>query len=109
MEKFSIGANLKCPAARRNEGERLDALAKFENFGRQTDGLGRVVSNHAVFDRYLGFHPQLLSLKVTDAVNAGQECASSVIARSLALARDDKLPIARRSGRLGSGFTAGPE
>lgn len=61
MEKFSIGANLKCPAARRNEGERLDALAKFENFGRQTDGLGRVVSNHAVFDRYLGFHPQLLS------------------------------------------------
>ena len=51
MEKFSIGANLKCSAARRNESERLDTLAEFENFGRQTDGLGCVVSNHAVFDR----------------------------------------------------------
>ena len=50
MEKFSIGANLKCSAARRNESERLDTLAEFENFGRQTDGLGCVVSNHAVFD-----------------------------------------------------------
>jgi hypothetical protein len=29
--------------------------------GRQTDGLRRVVSNDAVFDRHLGFHLELLS------------------------------------------------
>ena len=63
MEKFSIGANFECSAARRNESKRLDTLAEFENFGRQTDGLGCVVSNHAVFDRYLGFHLVLLSEK----------------------------------------------
>ncbi len=63
MKKFSIGANLKCSAARRKESERLDTLSEFENFGRQTDGLGCVVSNHAVFDRYFGFHLELLSKK----------------------------------------------
>jgi len=63
MEKFSISANFECPAARRNESERFDAFTEFENFGRQTDGLGRVVSNHAVFDRYFGFHLVLLSEK----------------------------------------------
>lgn len=50
MEQFAIGANFKSAAARRNEGERFDAFAEFKNFGRQTDGLGRVVSDHAVFD-----------------------------------------------------------
>jgi hypothetical protein len=57
MEQFAIGANFKSAAARRNEGERLDALAEFENLGRQTDGLRRVVSNDAIFDRDFGFHP----------------------------------------------------
>jgi hypothetical protein len=61
MEEFAIGANLESAAARRNERERLDALAEFKNFGRQTDGLRRVVSNDAVFDRHLGFHLELLS------------------------------------------------
>jgi hypothetical protein len=56
MEKLVIGANLKSAAARGNQRERLDALAELKNFGRQTDGLRRVVSNYAVFDRYLGFH-----------------------------------------------------
>jgi hypothetical protein len=56
MEKFAIGADLESAAARRDERERLDALAQLKNLGRQTDGLGRVVSNDAVFDRYLGFH-----------------------------------------------------
>ena len=55
MEQFSIGADLESAAARRNESERRDALAEFENFGRQTDGLRRVVSNDAVFDRDFGF------------------------------------------------------
>ena len=56
MKELSICANLKSAAARGNEGERFDALAQLENFGRQTDGLRRVVSNHAVFDRDVDFH-----------------------------------------------------
>ena len=50
VEQFSIGADFKGAPARRNEGERFDAFAEFKNFGRQTDGLRRVVSNDAVFD-----------------------------------------------------------
>jgi hypothetical protein len=61
MKQFSISADFKSAAARRNQGERFNALAEFENFGRQTDGLRRVVSNDAVFDRYFGFHLGLLS------------------------------------------------
>ena len=56
MEKLAIGANFKGAAAGWNQCERFDALAEFENFCRQTDGLGRVVSNHAIFDRHFGFH-----------------------------------------------------
>ncbi len=58
MEQFAIGANLESAAARGNQRKRLDALAELENFGRQTDGLRRVVSNDAVFDRDLGLHRQ---------------------------------------------------
>jgi hypothetical protein len=50
VEQFSIGANFKGAAARGDEGERFDAFAEVKNFGRQTDGLRRVVSNHAIFD-----------------------------------------------------------
>jgi hypothetical protein len=50
MEELAIGANFEGAAARRDQGERFDPLAEFENLGRQTDGLRRVVSNHAVFD-----------------------------------------------------------
>ncbi len=50
MEQFTIGANFKGTAARWNQRKRFDALAELENFGRQTDGLRRVVSNDAVFD-----------------------------------------------------------
>ena len=50
MEQFAIGANFEGAAARRNQRKRFDPLAEFENFGRQTDGLRRVVSNDAVFD-----------------------------------------------------------
>jgi hypothetical protein len=56
MEEFAIGANFKGTAARRDERERFDAFAEFKNFGRQTDGLRRVVSDDAVFDRDLSFH-----------------------------------------------------
>jgi len=50
MEQFAIGANFEGAAARGNQHKRFDALAEFENLGRQTDGLRRVVSNDAVFD-----------------------------------------------------------
>ena len=50
MEQFAIGANFKGAAARGNQRKRFDPLAELENFGRQTDGLRRVVSNDAVFD-----------------------------------------------------------
>ena len=50
MEQFAIGTNFEGTAARRNQRKRLNALAEFENFGRQTDSLRRVVSNDAVFD-----------------------------------------------------------
>ena len=56
MEQFAIGANLESAATRGNKRERFDALAELKNFGRQTDGFRRVVSNNAVFDRDLGFH-----------------------------------------------------
>ena len=61
MEEFAIGSNFKRAAARRDERERRDALAEFNNFGRQTDGLGRVVSDDAVFDGHFGLHLELLS------------------------------------------------
>ncbi len=57
MEQFAIGANFKSATARRDERERFDAFAEFKNFGRQTDGLRRVVSNDAIFDRDFSFHP----------------------------------------------------
>jgi hypothetical protein len=58
MEQFAIGANLESAATRGNQGKRFDALAELKDFGRQTDGLRRVVSNDAIFDRHLGFHRQ---------------------------------------------------
>jgi len=58
MEQFVIGANLESAAARGNQRERLYALAELKNLGRQTDGLRRVVSNDAVFDRDFGIHRQ---------------------------------------------------
>jgi hypothetical protein len=58
MEQFAIGANLEGAAARGNQRERLYALAELKNFGRQTDGFRRVVSNNAVFDRDFGLHRQ---------------------------------------------------
>jgi hypothetical protein len=58
MEQFAIGANFKSAAARRNERKRFDAFAEFKNFGRQTDGLRRVVSDDAIFDRDFGLHSE---------------------------------------------------
>src|SRR5204862_6181355 len=80
MKEFSISANLESAAARWNECERLDALAEFKNLGRQTDGLRRVVSNDAVFDRHLGFHLELLSKNQTIGTSKrGQETVVAVV------------------------------
>ena len=80
MEQFAIGANLESAAARGNQRKRLDALAELKNFGRQTDGLRRVGSNNAVFDRYLCFHVELLSEETLSAgensvKNETEQCA----------------------------------
>lgn len=56
MKELAIGANFKGAATGWNQGQRLNAFTEFENFRRQTDGLGRVVSNHAILDREFGFH-----------------------------------------------------
>ena len=56
MEQFAIRGDFEGAAARGHERERPDAIAEFENFRRQTDGLGRVVSDHAVLDADFGFH-----------------------------------------------------
>lgn len=78
MEQFAIGANLESAAARGDQRERFDALAELKNFGRQTDGFRRVVSNDAVFDRYLGFHQRAPFRNETiGAMRSGQEPAQS--------------------------------
>jgi hypothetical protein len=87
MEEFAIGANLESAAARRNERERLDALAEFKNFGRQTDGLRRVVSNDAVFDRHFGFHFELLSEDESiGAIKRGQDTVAAAMPAAAFLA-----------------------
>src|SRR5437667_11608498 len=113
MEQFAIGANLESAAARGNQLERLDALAELKNFGRQTDGLRRVVSNDAVFDRYLGLHQRGPFRKRnyrcdrTRSRNCrGSRVGCSIFRRSQTAATTVKetLAITRRSGRFGLGF-----
>ena len=71
VEQFAIGADFEGAATRRNEGERRDPIAELENFGRQTDGLGRVVSNAAILDPDFGFHRSLLSRAKLTAPESG--------------------------------------
>ena len=61
MEHFAIEGDFKSAATRWNEGESTDAIAEFENLGRRTDGLRRVISDHAILDPDFGFHATLLS------------------------------------------------
>jgi hypothetical protein len=104
MEQFSIGVNLEGAAARGNQGERFNALAELENFGRQTDGLRRVVSNDAVFDRYLCLHRAdsfpitRLSVRFA-AVKKRRSLRDSRFARSVAAARSTELRVLHFSNR----------
>ena len=61
MDELIISANLERATATWNKGERRDAIAEFKNLGRQTDGLRRVISDHAIFDPDFAFHATLLS------------------------------------------------
>jgi hypothetical protein len=61
MDEFAVGANFEGSALRWDKRERRDAFSKFKNFGRQTDGLRRVVSNYTIFDRDFSFQRALLS------------------------------------------------
>jgi len=62
MERFAIGGDFEGAAARGHKRERRDPLAEVEYLGRQTDGLRRVVSDHAILDPDFGFHRSLLSV-----------------------------------------------
>ncbi len=61
MDLFAIGGDFEGAAARGDKRERRDPIAEFENLGRQTDGLRRVVSDDAILDPDFGFHRSLLS------------------------------------------------
>ena len=55
-DQFIIHDHFKSPLARGNQGQGLDGVGVIlEQFVRQTDGAGRVVSLHAVFDTHLHF------------------------------------------------------
>ena len=75
VEELAISLNFECAAARGNQGQRFDALTEFENLGRQTDGLGRVVSNYTVFNRDFGFHRAPFQ---TNRLSVGEEGSSQV-------------------------------
>lgn len=50
-DEFTVYGDLEAPAAGGDEGVGLDVLLEFvEDFVRQTDGLGFIVSSGAVFD-----------------------------------------------------------
>ena len=99
MEQFAIGANLESAAARGNQRERLDALAELKNFGRQTDGLRRVVSNDAVFDRDFGLHRQnsFPRTKLSMRLMAVKKCARIV---ALVQEAEPEKACTRRGERL---------
>ena len=95
MEQFAIGPNFKSAAARRDERERFDAFAEFKNFGRQTDGLRRVVSNDAVFDRDFGFHPSApFRCEIIGAIERGQDAVEAAVSAANRLeVQATRLPV----------------
>jgi hypothetical protein len=95
MEQFPIGLDFEGAAARGNQGKRFDSLAEFENFGRQTDGLRRVVSNDAVFDRDFGFHPSApFRCEIIGAIERGQDGVEAAVSAANRLAlQATRLPL----------------
>jgi hypothetical protein len=56
MQDLPIDGDLKGAAAGRDQLERTDVLLELQEFLRQTDGMGLVVSSGAVFDADLDTH-----------------------------------------------------
>jgi len=71
MDLFAIGGDFEGAAGRGDKRERRDPIAEFENLGRQTDGLRRVVSDDAILDPDFGFHRSLLSASESNDWGAG--------------------------------------
>ncbi len=67
----AVDGDFEATAGGGDEGERGDLVLKLEDFLRQTDGMGLVVSSRAVFDDDLGFHG------VRAAGSLGQDRAAS--------------------------------
>jgi hypothetical protein len=103
MEQFAIGANFKRASARGNESKRFDAFAEFKNFGRQTDGLGRVVSNHAILDRNFGFHA-MCSFPTKMVRKSRQAVKMSIFSGDRPPLQ--KSAVARRGGSFATGFSS---
>jgi hypothetical protein len=61
MNEFTIDANFKSAAARRNEFDRVNPR-RLANFGRQTGSPRLIVSDRAVLDGDVCFHSELLRL-----------------------------------------------
>ena len=61
VDLLSIDRNLKHAAAGRNQLERADVLFEFQEFFRQTDGLGLVVSSRAILDGDVQGHNDSMS------------------------------------------------
>ena len=87
MEKLAIGADFEGAAARWNQSKRRDPIAEVENFSRQTDGLGGVVSNAAILDSDFGFHRSLLS---SDEINGMRTRVKMPLRSPLDVARSER-------------------
>ena len=56
IDFVAINGDLKSTAARWHQGERADELFEFQNFFRQTDGMGLVISSRAIFNFHVQCH-----------------------------------------------------
>ena len=56
IDFVAINGDLKSTAARWNQGERADVLFEFQDFFRQTDGMGLVISSRAIFNFHVQCH-----------------------------------------------------
>ena len=96
MNEFTIDANFKRAAVGRNELHCVNP-GGFANRGCQTGSPRFIVSDHAIFDRNVCLHRELLSRsEVIGPANGGQGDVISLLPAS-------QLSIACRNGRFGFG------
>ncbi len=83
VNEFTIDANFKSAAVGRNELHCVNS-GGFANRGRQTGSPRFIVSDHAIFDRNVCLHRELLSSsEVIGPANGGQGDAISPLPREL--------------------------